>query len=57
MCDDELKENDTNEYALLAQLMMEHREAKRQGNTTLQQQLLVRIAQLSQNIKEREEKQ
>lgn len=57
MCDDSQKENDTNEYALLAQLMMEHRKAKRQGNTIRQQQLLVQITQLSQKIKEKEGKQ
>lgn len=57
MCADSQKENATNEYVLLAQLMMEHRKASRQGDTTRQEQLLVQIAQLSQKIKGREGKQ
>lgn len=57
MCADSQKENATNEYVLLAQLMMEHRKASRQGDTTRQQQLLVQIAQLSQKMKEKEGKQ
>lgn len=57
MCADSQKENATNEYVLLAQLMMEHRKASRQGDTIRQQQLLVQIAQLSQKMKEKEGKQ